>query len=81
MKKTNYYLITGGIGLIGSNIVKKIFYKDKNSICVLLDNFTVYIDPLKAAFGDFRKGFRRDNFFLTSFRHHEWIPDPKLHRI
>ncbi len=55
MKKNNYYLITGGIGLIGSNIVKKIFYKDKNSICVLLDNFTVYIDPLKAAYGDFRK--------------------------
>ena len=55
MSKSNYYLITGGLGLIGSNIVKQILNEDKNSKCIILDNFTVYIDPLKSAFGDFRK--------------------------
>jgi len=55
MRKSNYYLITGGMGLIGSNIVKQILKEDKNSKCIILDNFTVYIDPLKSAFGDFRK--------------------------
>mgnify|MGYP001220967130 CR=1 FL=1 len=49
------YLITGGLGLIGSNIVKKIFKSDKKSKCVILDNFTVYIDPLKQVYQDYRK--------------------------
>ena len=53
MKKNNYYLITGGIGLIGSNIVKKIFTKIKINSCFVTS--TVYIDPIKAAYGDFRK--------------------------
>ena len=55
MKKNNYYLITGGLGFIGSKIVEQIIKKDKKSICILLDNFTVYIDPLYGAYGDFRK--------------------------
>ena len=55
MIKGNNYLITGGLGLIGSNIVKNIFKNEKNSKCIILDNFTVYIDPIKSAFGDFRK--------------------------
>ena len=55
MNKSNYYLITGGLGLIGSNIAKKILQEDRNSKCIILDNFTVYIDPLKSAYGDFRK--------------------------
>ena len=55
MKKNNYYLITGGLGFIGSKIAEQIIKKNKNSICVLLDNFTVYIDPLYSAYGDYRK--------------------------
>ena len=55
MNKSNYYLITGGLGLIGSNIAKKILQEDRNSKCIILDNFTVYIDPLKSAYGDFEK--------------------------
>jgi nucleoside-diphosphate-sugar epimerase len=68
MKNSNYYLITGGIGLIGANIIKKIFNNDKKAICVLLDNFTVYIDPLKSAYGDFRK-----NRFSDILNHNEYI--------
>ena len=49
------YLITGGLGLIGSNIVKKIIKGDKKSKCIILDNFTVYIDPLKQVYQDYRK--------------------------
>ena len=55
MKKNNYYLITGGLGFIGSKISELILKKDKNSVCILLDNFTVYIDPLYSAYGDYRK--------------------------
>ena len=55
MSKFNYYLITGGLGIIGSNIVKKIIKNNKNSKCVILDNFTVYIDPLRTNYGDHRK--------------------------
>lgn len=49
------YLITGGLGLIGSNLAKKIYKKVKNSKIVILDNFTVYIDPLKQVYQDHRK--------------------------
>tara|TARA_Y100000591_G_scaffold19757_1_gene14636 strand:+ start:11553 stop:12581 length:1029 start_codon:yes stop_codon:yes gene_type:complete len=55
MKKNNYYLITGGLGFIGSKISEIITQTDKNSVCVLLDNFTVYIDPIKSYYGDYRK--------------------------
>ena len=49
------YLVTGGLGFIGSNIVKKIIKRDKKSKCIILDNFTVYIDPLKQVYQDYRK--------------------------
>jgi nucleoside-diphosphate-sugar epimerase len=49
------YLITGGLGFIGSNIVKKIIKGDKKSKCIILDNFSVYIDPIKQVYQDYRK--------------------------
>ena len=49
------YLITGGLGLVGSNIAKKIFKNEKNSKIIILDNFTVYIDPLYQLYQDHRK--------------------------
>ena len=57
IKKMSYknYLITGGLGLIGSHLAKKIFLKEKNSRIIILDNFTVYIDPLYQAYKDHRK--------------------------
>ena len=50
-----YYLVTGGLGLIGSHLTKKIYKKDKDAKIIILDNFTVYIDPLYQAYRDHRK--------------------------
>ena len=68
MSKINYYLITGGLGIIGSNIVKKIIKNNKNSKLIILDNFTVYIDPLRSNYGDYRKDRFRDVINFDKYR-------------
>jgi len=48
-------LITGGLGFIGSNLVKILLKKKIVSRCVLLDSFAGFINPLKDTFSDLRK--------------------------
>ena len=48
-------LITGGLGFIGSNIVKQLLEKKIVRKCILLDSFTGYVNPLKDNYADFRK--------------------------
>jgi len=62
------YLITGGMGLIGSSIAKKIFKKIKNSRLIILDNFTVYIDPIYQAYRDHRKERFREIIDYNKYR-------------
>lgn len=54
-------LITGGLGFIGSNIVKQLLEKKIVRKCILLDSFTGYVNPLKDNYADFRK-LRFSNF-------------------
>ncbi len=54
MSKNNY-LITGGLGLIGSNISKQLVRKKNVGKCILVDNYVGYINPLRRHFRDFRK--------------------------
>ena len=53
-RKVNY-LITGGLGFIGSNIAKLLIKKKNLSKCILVDNYSGYINPLRRSFSDFRK--------------------------
>ena len=53
-RKVNY-LITGGLGFIGSNIAKLLIKKKNLSKCILVDNYSGYIHPLRTSFSDFRK--------------------------
>ena len=53
-------LITGGLGFIGSNLVKILIKKKIVTKCVLLDSFGGFINPLKKSFTDFRK-YRFEN--------------------
>lgn len=53
-QKVNY-LITGGLGFIGSNIAKLVINKKNLSKCILVDNYSGYINPLRRSFTDFRK--------------------------
>ena len=62
------YLITGGMGLIGSHIAKKIFKKEKNSRIIILDNFTVYIDPIYQAYKDHRQDRFKDIIDYKKYR-------------
>ena len=62
------YLITGGMGLIGSNIAKKIYKKVKNSRLIILDNFTIYIDPIYQAYKDHRKDRFREIIDYNKYR-------------
>jgi len=48
-------LVTGGLGFIGSNLVKILLKKKIVSRCIILDSFTGFINPLKENFSDFRK--------------------------
>jgi len=48
-------LITGGLGFIGSNIVKQLIEKKIVDRCVILDTFSSYVSPVKNNFTDFRK--------------------------
>tara|TARA_B110000971_G_scaffold90403_1_gene92983 strand:+ start:5274 stop:6314 length:1041 start_codon:yes stop_codon:yes gene_type:complete len=68
MSKIDYYLITGGLGIIGSNIVKKVIKNNKNSKCVILDNFTVYIDPIRGNYRDYRRDRFKDIFNLEDYK-------------
>ncbi|MBD1140959.1 NAD-dependent epimerase/dehydratase family protein [Pelagibacterales bacterium SAG-MED39] len=62
------YLITGGMGLIGSNLAKKIFKKVKNSRLIILDNFTIYIDPIYQAYKDHRQDRFREIIDYKNYR-------------
>lgn len=56
----NNALVTGGLGFIGSNLVKILLKKKIVNKCILLDSFGGFINPLKKSFTDFRK-YRFDN--------------------
>ena len=53
-------LITGGLGFIGSNLVKILIKNKIVNKCILLDSFSGFINPLKKSFTDFRK-YRFEN--------------------
>ena len=48
-------LITGGLGFIGSNLVKILLERKIVSRCILLDSFVNFVNPLKDNFSDLRK--------------------------
>ena len=54
MKKNNY-VITGGLGFIGSTITKMLVNKKDTGKCIIVDNYTNYINPLRWTFADYRK--------------------------
>ena len=56
----NNALVTGGLGFIGSNLVKILLKKKIVNKCILLDSFGGFINPLKKSFTDFRK-YRFEN--------------------
>ena len=49
------FLITGGLGFIGSNLVKILLKRKIVSRCIILDSFAGFINPLKENFSDLRK--------------------------
>jgi len=51
----NTALITGGLGFIGSNLVKILLRKKKVSKCIILDSFSGFVNPIKETFIDLRK--------------------------
>ena len=48
-------LVTGGLGFIGSNLVKILLKRKIVSRCIILDSFIGFINPLKENFSDLRK--------------------------
>ena len=50
----NCALITGGLGFIGSNLVKLLLKKKVVKKCVILDSYTGYINPLSDSYSDLR---------------------------
>ncbi len=56
----NCALITGGLGFIGSNLVKLLLKKKVVKKCVILDSYTGYINPLSDSYSDLRKYRFRD---------------------
>ena len=53
-------LVTGGLGFIGSNLVKILLKRKIVSKCILLDSFAGFVNPLKDNFADLRK-YRFEN--------------------
>ena len=51
----NNCLITGGLGFIGSTLAKQLIKLKDVSNCILVDNFSGYINPLRRTFFDFRQ--------------------------
>ena len=54
-------LVTGGLGFIGSNLVKILLKKKIVQRCILLDSFVSFVNPLKDNFSDLRKYRFNDN--------------------
>ena len=48
-------LVTGGLGFIGSNLVKILLKKKIVQKCILLDSYAGFVNPLKENFSDLRK--------------------------
>ena len=48
-------LITGGLGFIGTNLAANLLKTKKIKKCVLLDNFSSFIDPSLQGYKDYRK--------------------------
>ena len=48
-------LVTGGLGFIGSNLVKILLKNKIVNRCIILDSFSGFVNPLKDTFSDFRK--------------------------
>jgi len=48
-------LVTGGLGFIGSNLVKILLKKKIVQKCILLDSYAGFVNPLKDNFTDLRK--------------------------
>lgn len=48
-------LITGGLGFIGTNLAVQLLKTKKINKCILLDNFSSYIDPSLTDYKDYRK--------------------------
>jgi len=48
-------LVTGGLGFIGSNLVKILLKKKIVQKCILLDSYAGFVNPLKENFADLRK--------------------------
>ena len=48
-------LITGGLGFIGSELAKTLLKKKIVKKCIILDNFSSFINPLKVNFQDYRQ--------------------------
>ena len=48
-------LVTGGLGFIGSNLVKILLKNKIVTRCILLDSFVGFVNPLKETFSDLRK--------------------------
>jgi len=51
----NNALITGGLGFIGSNLVKILLKKKIVSKCIILDSFSGFVNPIRDTFIDLRK--------------------------
>ena len=54
-------LVTGGLGFIGSNLVKILLKKKIVQRCILVDSFVSFVNPLKDNFSDLRKYRFNDN--------------------
>jgi len=50
-----YALITGGLGFIGSELANTLLKKKIVKKCIILDNFSSFINPLRSNFYDYRQ--------------------------
>ena len=51
----NNALVTGGLGFIGSNLVRLLLKKKIVKKCIILDSFSGFVNPIKETFIDLRK--------------------------